>query len=41
MPVVAFATYRQEPAISADDVLAAAALALAGVEVTPAVWDGR
>ncbi len=39
MPGVAFVTYRQEPGITADDALAADALGLAGVTVTPAVWD--
>ena len=39
MPSVAFATYDQEPGISADDTLAADVLALAGVTVTGAVWD--
>jgi hypothetical protein len=39
MPSVAFATYDQEPGISADDALAAAVLGRAGVAVTPAVWD--
>jgi hypothetical protein len=36
---VAFATYRHEPRITADDALAADALRRAGVGVTPAVWD--
>jgi glutathione synthase/RimK-type ligase-like ATP-grasp enzyme len=39
MPSVAFATYDQEPGISADDALAAEVLGRAGVAVTPAVWD--
>ena len=39
MPSVAFATYDQEPGISADDALAAAVLGQAGITVTPAVWD--
>src|SRR5262245_2896737 len=39
MPSVAFATYDQEPGISADDALAAAVLGRARVAVTPAVWD--
>jgi glutathione synthase/RimK-type ligase-like ATP-grasp enzyme len=39
MPSVAFATYQQEPEISADDALAAEVLGRAGVAVTPAVWD--
>src|SRR5262249_22710327 len=39
MPSVAFATYQQEPGISADDALAAEVLGRAGVAVTPAVWD--
>ncbi len=40
MPSVAFATYREEPGITADDALAADALHRAGVTVTPVVWDG-
>jgi hypothetical protein len=39
MPSVAFATFDQEPGISADDALAADVLGRAGVAVTPAVWD--
>ena len=39
MPRVAFATYGQEPGITADDAPAAAVLGRAGVAVTPAVWD--
>src|SRR5262245_52990153 len=39
MPSVAFATYDQEPGISADDALTAEVLERAGVAVTPAVWD--
>jgi glutathione synthase/RimK-type ligase-like ATP-grasp enzyme len=41
MPSVAFATFDQEPGISADDALAAEVLGRAGVAVTPAVWDDR
>ncbi len=39
MPSIAFATYDQEPGISADDALAAGVLGRAGVAATPAVWD--
>jgi glutathione synthase/RimK-type ligase-like ATP-grasp enzyme len=39
MASVAFATYDQEPGISADDALGAEVLRRAGVAVTPAVWD--
>jgi glutathione synthase/RimK-type ligase-like ATP-grasp enzyme len=39
MPGVAFATYRQEPAIADDDQPVADALRRAGVAVTAAVWD--
>jgi glutathione synthase/RimK-type ligase-like ATP-grasp enzyme len=37
---IAFATYRDEPGIAADDAPAADALRRAGVTVTPVVWDG-
>jgi glutathione synthase/RimK-type ligase-like ATP-grasp enzyme len=40
MPSVAFATYRDEPGITADDAPAADGLRRAGVAVTPVVWDG-
>jgi glutathione synthase/RimK-type ligase-like ATP-grasp enzyme len=39
MPSVAFATYRDEPGVAADDAPAADALRRAGVPVTPVVWD--
>jgi glutathione synthase/RimK-type ligase-like ATP-grasp enzyme len=39
MPRVAFATYRQEPGITADDAPVADALRRAGIAVTAAVWD--
>ena len=40
MPSVAFATYRNEPRITADDAPTADALRRAGVTVMPVVWDG-
>jgi glutathione synthase/RimK-type ligase-like ATP-grasp enzyme len=39
MPVVAFATYRESPAITEDDALAAGVLRKRGIEVIPIVWD--
>jgi hypothetical protein len=39
MSSVAFATYQEEPGITADDAPVAGALRRAGVNVTPVVWD--
>jgi glutathione synthase/RimK-type ligase-like ATP-grasp enzyme len=39
MPHVAFVTYQQSPAITADDQLAACELRTHGIQVTPVVWD--
>jgi glutathione synthase/RimK-type ligase-like ATP-grasp enzyme len=39
LPRIAFATWRGLPELSADDRLAAAAVAARGVEVVPLVWD--
>ena len=39
MPGVAFATYDQEPGISAEDALTAEVLGRAGGAVTSAVWN--
>jgi hypothetical protein len=39
MASVAFATFREEPGIAADDGPAAAVLRRAGMTVTPVVWD--